>query len=143
MSDANVLDTVAMERFMAWAADQGRWDSLPEPTREEVVVHHVRELPDRSVLGVIGQLSEAAYWPYPKPGHWVSRWDLAGALRLLGFRAHHGVNEMPSGYVVAKARRLLDRGLITGCGCGCRGDFELTAKGQALLAEAVAVERAS
>lgn len=43
---------------------------------------------------------------------------------------------MPWKIVLSKARRLIERrGLLDGCPCGCRGDFELTAKGQALLAD--------
>lgn len=133
------LDAEALERFTAWASDRpGRWDQLPEPLQPEIVVSHVRELPDDVVLGLITQLSRTVYWPWSAPGHWVSQWDLAGVLRLAGFRAHHGVNEMPSGYVIAKARRLMDRGLITGCGCGCRGDFELAEAGRAYLERAAA-----
>ena len=30
---------------------------------------------------------------------------------------------------------LVRRGLVTGCGCGCRGDFEITAKGIQWLAQ--------
>jgi len=30
---------------------------------------------------------------------------------------------------LAKMRMLLKRGLIEGCTCGCRGDFEITEKG--------------
>lgn len=29
----------------------------------------------------------------------------------------------------AKMRQLINKGLIDGCGCGCRGDFEITEKG--------------
>lgn len=35
----------------------------------------------------------------------------------------------------AKARRLLDRGLMTGCACGCRGDFEITDAGVKVLVD--------
>jgi hypothetical protein len=49
---------------------------------------------------------------------------------------------MPSGtpekLVQAKMRRLLRRGLVDGCPCGCRGDWELTEKGRALLAKQTA-----
>lgn len=31
--------------------------------------------------------------------------------------------------ILAKMRQLNKRGLITGCFCGCRGDFEITEKG--------------
>lgn len=34
---------------------------------------------------------------------------------------------------LAKMRGLINRGLVTGCACGCRGDFEITDKGRASL----------
>lgn len=36
--------------------------------------------------------------------------------------------------VLAKMRSLIKRKLVDGCGCGCRGDFNLTDKGRAYLA---------
>jgi hypothetical protein len=35
---------------------------------------------------------------------------------------------------LAKMRQLMKRGLVTGCDCGCRGDFEITDKGREELA---------
>ena len=35
---------------------------------------------------------------------------------------------------LAKMRMLMKRGLVDGCGCGCRGDFVLTDKGREFLA---------
>lgn len=46
-------------------------------------------------------------------GRWVNRFALAEAL---GF---------PEKVVLAKARKLIRRGVLTGCVCGCRGDFEI------------------
>jgi hypothetical protein len=37
---------------------------------------------------------------------------------------------MPPAVVAAKLSRLMHRGMVTGCDCGCRGDWELTAKGR-------------
>jgi hypothetical protein len=34
---------------------------------------------------------------------------------------------------LAKMRALIRRGLVDGCRCGCRGDFEITAAGRAVL----------
>jgi hypothetical protein len=31
--------------------------------------------------------------------------------------------------VLAKMRSLIDKGLVDGCACGCRGDFHITAAG--------------
>lgn len=36
---------------------------------------------------------------------------------------------VPNRVVLAKLRILLRRKLIDGCGCGCRGDFRVTAAG--------------
>lgn len=51
----------------------------------------------------------------PARGHWANLWDLA---RLFP--------DAPEKVVLAKLRKLIKRGLITGCTCGCRGDFELS-----------------
>lgn len=53
----------------------------------------------------------------------------------------HGGNDVafvmpdstPPKLVLAKMRMLMKRGLVDGCGCGCRGDFELTDLGRAYL----------
>lgn len=39
----------------------------------------------------------------------------------------------PEKLVHAKMRMLLKRGLVMGCGCGCRGDWEISNKGCRLL----------
>jgi hypothetical protein len=39
----------------------------------------------------------------------------------------------PAKVVVAKLASMIRRGLFDGCTCGCRGDFELTALGKAIL----------
>lgn len=39
----------------------------------------------------------------------------------------------PHKVLLAKANALIRRGLLRGCGCGCRGDFGLTWKGRAFL----------
>lgn len=41
--------------------------------------------------------------------------------------------DTPERLVLAKMRNMIDRGVINGCTCGCRGDFEITAKGKDLL----------
>lgn len=40
---------------------------------------------------------------------------------------------VPPKVVAAKLSRLLKRGLLSGCDCGCRGDWELTAEGRNLV----------
>lgn len=41
--------------------------------------------------------------------------------------------ELPEKLVRAKLRKLYFRDLINGCPCGCRGDFQLTIKGEEYL----------
>lgn len=72
---------------------------------------------------------------------WATRWDVEAALGGLplprDFREHPEVDGVPSKVVLAKFRRVNRRGLVDGCDCGCRGDFELTASGRLALAEHV------
>jgi len=37
---------------------------------------------------------------------------------------------LPDRLVLAKMRKLIAKGYVDGCDCGCRGDFELTDKGR-------------
>lgn len=46
-----------------------------------------------------------------------SRWDIARAMP-----------QFPEKVVLAKLRSMKKRGIITGCACGCRGDFLRDAK---------------
>jgi predicted NBD/HSP70 family sugar kinase len=41
--------------------------------------------------------------------------------------------QVPEKLARAKMTMLMRRGLVEGCGCGCRGDWELTSKGRATL----------
>ena len=46
---------------------------------------------------------------------------------------------MPNGFAIpeklvfAKMNQLISNGTIDGCSCGCRGDYSLTDKGEAML----------
>jgi hypothetical protein len=52
---------------------------------------------------------------------WTFTWDI------------HAQLQYPMKLVRAKASSLVRRGLISGCACGCRGDFELSYKGEEYL----------
>lgn len=43
--------------------------------------------------------------------------------------------ELPDKLVVAKMDKLIRKGLVSGCSCGCRGDFKITEKGMKYLEE--------
>ena len=87
-----------------------------------------KDIPDEPVLRFLaGPFKD---WPAPGWGTWFWSDDCKPANSVL--------NAMPAGtpekLALAKMRRLIARGLVDGCGCGCRGDFEITPKGMAWLA---------
>jgi hypothetical protein len=83
------------------------------PMIKEVQAKHVPELP---ILRAI-----KANEP-----HWTLTWDLFELPEL---------KEFPHKVVRAKLLNMYNSGLIGGCCCGCRGDFELKPAGLALLKE--------
>jgi hypothetical protein len=42
--------------------------------------------------------------------------------------------DTPDKVAIAKMRALIKRGLVDGCTCGCRGDYQITEQGKAFLA---------
>lgn len=79
-----------------------------------------KDIPDRPVLEFLRRLD----------GKWANWY---GA-KFENSVTHAMPADTPEKLVLAKMRRLIQRGLVDGCGCGCRGDFVLTEKGAALLA---------
>lgn len=51
---------------------------------------------------------------------WANRSDIEG---LFG-------KEIPTKLILSSLRSLVKRGLVEGCCCGCRGDFEITDLGR-------------
>jgi hypothetical protein len=60
--------------------------------------------------------------PYAHFPHWTNRHTMQCLMPIF-----------PPEVILAKASALMRRGLLGGCDCGCRGDFELTDKGRAFL----------
>lgn len=60
--------------------------------------------------------------PWDFRPHWVFIFDIERLLPMF-----------PTRVILSKAKALIRRGLIKGCVCGCRGDFELTDKGKEFL----------
>ena len=104
----------------ASGADEGRFErGVGRPTSERAM--QCKDIPDEPVLRFLAQ----------RPGVWHNCY----------FGDDRDVRQaMPSGLpdklVLGKMRMLMRRGLVSGCDCGCRGDFEITPKGQQLLAQA-------
>jgi hypothetical protein len=86
-----------------------------------------KDIPDAPVLAFLNNLPVPWTW-----GTWFWSDDYKPENSVL--------NVMPPGtpekLALAKMRRLMQRGLVDGCDCGCRGDFELTPKGRLWLAQA-------
>ena len=57
-------------------------------------------------------------------GTWVSVWDMEPPY-----------SELPDKLFRAKMAKLIKRGLLDGCTCGCRGDYELTEAGRDYIAQ--------
>ena len=101
----------------------------PTPT-PPVDYQHARDIPDDVFLDAI----RATRHEY-KPGTMPSGNDHGSATRWhvdmhLGGLDHtdtlvSDVPGVPAKVTLAKARRLIKRGLIDGCACGCRGDYQI------------------
>lgn len=85
-----------------------------------------KDIPDEAFLAVVREFNEGRApdkvltWPgsdipdYLVTGpRWAMVWDVAERL------------EAPEKVIRAKAAKLIRRGLLDGCACGCRGDFDV------------------
>jgi hypothetical protein len=79
-----------------------------------------KDILDGPLLGLIARKQR-------EKGMWVNTWDFEPPY-----------SELPDNLFRAKMGQLMKRGLIDGCNCGCRGDYELTDKGREFLANATA-----
>lgn len=52
-------------------------------------------------------------------GRWVCTWDFEGTMYA----------DLPDRLFRAKMKNLIKHGLIDGCACGCRGDYQITERG--------------
>lgn len=95
---------------------------------------NARDISDLTFLRAVARCQD----PIPGGGwYWAMRDDVTRVLGGLAPDANVSGYEVPGvpwKVVLAKFRRVKGRGLVGGCDCGCRGDFELTPAGRALLA---------
>lgn len=80
-----------------------------------------KDIPDRPILAFVAENGGiGCHWFVPE-----------------GTTSRSVLCAMPPGtppkLALAKMKGLMRRGLVGGCGCGCRGDFELTDKGREVL----------
>lgn len=93
------------------------------------------DIPDIVILQAVksvamGKLKDGETFKYSDGSYngnpWVMVWD-----------AHPEINrrmgEVPFKVFMAKFRALYKRGLLDGCACGCRGDMQITLKGEELM----------
>lgn len=77
------------------------------------------DISDDRLLRIIREFNDGSAPPRVPGGwsgpRWALMWDLQDRLP-----------EFPEKVIRAKCRQLIKRGLLDGCTCGCRGDFELT-----------------
>jgi hypothetical protein len=80
-----------------------------------------KDIPDQPILEFLSQI--APRWAF---------WFEGSETSILGRAIPI---DTPKNLVLAKMRNLIKRGLVQGCACGCRGDFEITDKGREWLIE--------
>ena len=80
-----------------------------------------KDIPDEPILRLLAA----------SPGQWHCIGDGYGHMPSVSPGMPSGI---PDKLALAKMNMLLRRGLVDGCGCGCRGDWEITAKGLDWLA---------
>lgn len=79
---------------------------------------HARDINDRDFLLAVQECRGMHGVP-----QWATLWEVSRTL------------DVPDKITLAKFRRVKKRGLVNGCDCGCRGDFELTLAGEAMLVQ--------
>lgn len=69
-----------------------------------------KDIPDELFLDAVRSPGE--------PGAWRMRWDVQAALE-------REIGPVPERLFLAKARKLMAARKLSGCPCGCRGDYHL------------------
>jgi hypothetical protein len=101
---------------------------------------HLRDIPDHPVLQFLEMLDQGMITSVYNTGQGIQIQHPKTACAFEGF-ANSIFNPLPYGgsypkkLLWTKVKSMVKRGLIDGCTCGCRGDFELTEKGRASLEE--------
>lgn len=85
---------------------------MSEPLRPQ----SAKEVPERLLLSVIECLGLLTPSKPERPYRWTFWWDIQDSLKANGVEA-------PEKVLRAKLAKLVKRGILDGCTCGCRGDF--------------------
>lgn len=83
-----------------------------------------KDIPDKPILEFLVSLN----------GRWANWFADEGAAPKFNNSVQHGMPpQTPPKLALAKMGRLIQRGLVVGCACGCRGDFEISEEGLRFL----------
>lgn len=106
-----------------------------------------KDIPEEPILEFLLKVERGeTYWtpkPAQKPG-WGDKPIAHGNATWFwsrdpdGFQPENSVvRAMPEGVTgklaLAKMKAMIRKGLVDGCPCGCRGDFEITDKGRSII----------
>ncbi len=85
------------------------------------------DIPDDMFINAVNQAIQTRRAKEGIAVTWATRWDveavLAGHPEQVG--EVHDYPTMPSNLVLAKARKMILKGKLDGCYCGCRGDLRV------------------
>lgn len=96
-----------------------------------------KDIPDRPILEFLAVQDSWASWI--NPTEFGDAIDDPTWMPYVGRAMPPGV---PAKLRIAKMAKLIRRGLVDGCDCGCRGDYELSEQGEKFL-EKVHIEEAT
>lgn len=88
-------------------------EAPPNPVRKAIQCKNIADAP----------LLDFVAHKQAEKGYWVNTWDFLGT----------PYEALPDKLFRAKMGMLIRRGLVDGCNCGCRGDYEMTDKGRDYL----------
>lgn len=93
---------------------------------------HARDIPDALFLEAIKVASRERAEAHGRLRFLGAiRWDIEAVLATGHIKERvEDFPGVPSKVVLAKAKRLINRKVISGCDCGCRGDFEIVGEEQ-------------
>jgi len=83
-----------------------------------------KDIPDSVFLKAVWDTPGA--WENGGEDVWRMEWEVRKTLDVV-------IPNIPDRLFRAKARRLIERDLLDGCACGCRGDYYLTEAGKNLI----------
>ena len=85
----------------------------------QIIINKCKDIPDKPILEFL--LNNKGNWCN---WHFEDEKDVRNAMPT---------NLASEKLILAKMKQLIKRGLVDGCACGCRGDFEITSKGEEWL----------